>query len=582
MDDRAGREVQALRDAGERRAPARSGTLRLGHDGTVGEARGALVTGGPYHDEPAAWLALIADDLAELRTAAMKSDPLTEPRVVALPSRADPHHDPAHVELSAVAEADGQVLVLVRDVSARERAQAREAALATVTSDVAFVVRPDGIVVTATAPARRLLGPVEGRDLSACVVPDDRVRFLELLAAPSRRRSVPLVLRIVGRDGAARSLEVRSLPVASDELMIGGFDVTAAQADRALLAAHRAVLEHRTGTTSLGHALDAVARAVEAGAPGARAAVYVRRGEYLLFAAAPSLRSQWRRVARRLPVPRPAGMHDSSDAAHWGDAADAGDAGGPVPLPGALAVLAADQGYGAGWLYLSRAPHGAVVGAIVLVADGPRRFAGRAERAALVAGSELAGLAIAHDQTKVDRIEARRGRDGVGLSRSELMDAVAGLSREPIVAVLVHVQGLARINERFGYGEGDRLLDAVAGALGPVVRSIDLLGRLGGATFAVVGSRRRLHRGSDPAGVTRRLRAALPATVPLGPAAEPVAVAVVVVAALSESGEPAVQTLARAEVELAAERERAQVAAAHSDNTRETIAPEGACGGERR
>lgn len=563
MDDRGAQEVHAVRDADEWRAPARSGVLRLDRDGTIVETRGSLVTDRTRRDSPAAWLASITDDIAELCAAARKSDPLADPRVVVLPDRPLPNElpneVPTHVELVAVADADDEVLVLVRDVSGRERAHAREAALAALTSDVAFVVRPDGIIVTATGPASRLLGAaVEGRDLSEFVVAEDRVRFLELLAAP-RRRTVPLVLRLVGRDGAARALEMRSNPAAGDELVLCGHDVTAARAEAALLAAHRAVLEHLNGARPLGHALDAIARAVETGAPGGRAAVYVRRDDDLRLGAAPSLRSRWSRAARRLPLP------------------DDAEAIGPVPLPGPLAVLAAEQGFGAGWLQVSRSPRGGTVGAVVLVSEGPRRFTSGSERDTLLAASELAGVAIAHEAGASGAAAGRLAPAPVR-SRRELVDELAGRATDRVVTVLVHVERLAEVNRRFGYAEGDRLLDVVVDAMRPVVRANDVIGRLGGATFAVVGS---LRRGSE-GGLARRLQAALPTEVALGAGAEAVPVRVVLMEAASGAGEPPLDVLSRAESQLAAERERAQVPAPHSDNNRETIAPEGARSGERR
>lgn len=56
----------------------------------------------------------------------------------------------------------------------------------------------------------------------------------------------------------------------------------------------------------------------------------------------------------------------------------------------------------------------------------------------------------------------------------------------PCAVLLVDVDNLAAINERFGHDRGDRALAAVAAALRRAIRSSDTCGRFGGDRFAVL------------------------------------------------------------------------------------------------
>ncbi len=79
----------------------------------------------------------------------------------------------------------------------------------------------------------------------------------------------------------------------------------------------------------------------------------------------------------------------------------------------------------------------------------------------------------------------------------------------PFALVLVDIDDLSAVNARFGHGEGDRLLVAVAGRLRRFVRTGDLAFRLGGDEFALLVSGI-----ADPgtlAGLLGRLAAALAA-----------------------------------------------------------------------
>ena len=56
----------------------------------------------------------------------------------------------------------------------------------------------------------------------------------------------------------------------------------------------------------------------------------------------------------------------------------------------------------------------------------------------------------------------------------------------PFAVLLVDVDHFKSVNDRYGHDTGDRVLQAVAGALGSAVRSEDLVGRWGGEEFLVL------------------------------------------------------------------------------------------------
>jgi diguanylate cyclase (GGDEF)-like protein len=65
------------------------------------------------------------------------------------------------------------------------------------------------------------------------------------------------------------------------------------------------------------------------------------------------------------------------------------------------------------------------------------------------------------------------------------VQAAAG-KRTPITVGLVQIHGLAYVNERFGTTAGDHLLLSTAATLRDTLDKHDLIGRVGGTTFAVV------------------------------------------------------------------------------------------------
>lgn len=80
----------------------------------------------------------------------------------------------------------------------------------------------------------------------------------------------------------------------------------------------------------------------------------------------------------------------------------------------------------------------------------------------------------------------------------------------PLAVLMIDVDHFKAVNDRWGHGTGDRLLTAVAGAIGGALRSSDLLGRVGGEEFAVLLP----EAGMDAAtGVAERIRKTVEALV---------------------------------------------------------------------
>ncbi|HNV46779.1 MAG TPA: diguanylate cyclase [Spirochaetota bacterium] len=91
-----------------------------------------------------------------------------------------------------------------------------------------------------------------------------------------------------------------------------------------------------------------------------------------------------------------------------------------------------------------------------------------------------------------ERLSARKDYlTGLNNSRSfyELAEIEIDRSRRsklPITIAYFDVDGFKQVNDRMGHPEGDRLLKAIASALGACVRRIDMAARLGGDEFAVL------------------------------------------------------------------------------------------------
>lgn len=83
-----------------------------------------------------------------------------------------------------------------------------------------------------------------------------------------------------------------------------------------------------------------------------------------------------------------------------------------------------------------------------------------------------------------------------------------GADAAPVCLVMADIDHFKRVNDRYGHGNGDRVLCAVAGALKASRRDGDLLARYGGEEFALLLPNTRLPEGRE---VAERLREAVQA-----------------------------------------------------------------------
>ena len=83
------------------------------------------------------------------------------------------------------------------------------------------------------------------------------------------------------------------------------------------------------------------------------------------------------------------------------------------------------------------------------------------------------------------------------LDRVEQMLVRSRRHQAPVAALSVNLNNFKSVNETFGHGAGDELLQAVAARLDGVVRNVDALGRLGGDEFVVVTEELSLMAGPE-------------------------------------------------------------------------------------
>ncbi|MEX2107511.1 MAG: EAL domain-containing protein [Solirubrobacterales bacterium] len=83
------------------------------------------------------------------------------------------------------------------------------------------------------------------------------------------------------------------------------------------------------------------------------------------------------------------------------------------------------------------------------------------------------------------------------LDRTEQMLARSRRSQTPAAALFIDLDNFKDINDTFGHGTGDELLQAVAARLDGVTRDTDALGRLGGDEFVVISEELSLAAGPE-------------------------------------------------------------------------------------
>lgn len=84
----------------------------------------------------------------------------------------------------------------------------------------------------------------------------------------------------------------------------------------------------------------------------------------------------------------------------------------------------------------------------------------------------------------------------------------AGRLGQPAAVIMFDLDRFKQINDAYGHAAGDKVLKSVARAVRPLIRSSDILGRLGGEEFAVVMTDADLHQALQTA---ERLRAGIAA-----------------------------------------------------------------------
>lgn len=113
------------------------------------------------------------------------------------------------------------------------------------------------------------------------------------------------------------------------------------------------------------------------------------------------------------------------------------------------------------------------------------------------------------------------------LARLEMVDALTGVPNRrgfhgalapwlalarrpgtPTALLILNLDGFKRVNDHYGYGVGDRVLQAMVAACRCQLRDSDLMGRLGGAEFAIQLPRTTL---ADAVAVAERIRASIEA-----------------------------------------------------------------------
>ena len=131
------------------------------------------------------------------------------------------------------------------------------------------------------------------------------------------------------------------------------------------------------------------------------------------------------------------------------------------------------------------------VGAFCAIDDKPRDWS---ERDIRILG-DLAAAVTAHlelrkalaEQSVQDRLTGLPNRVLLTAQADQLLEAVGPSGAASVAAISIGLDGFGLVNEAYGAAAGDQVLQQVAERLATEVRGEDVLGRLGGDTFAIVG-----------------------------------------------------------------------------------------------
>jgi diguanylate cyclase (GGDEF)-like protein len=180
----------------------------------------------------------------------------------------------------------------------------------------------------------------------------------------------------------------------------------------------------------------------------------------------------------------------------------------------------------ASWLSVPLAAHVVELGLLVLVSDTPGRYQD-ADRT--VAGTLVAQAMTAYDNASlfarleqlatVDDLTGIANRRHFADQANQLL-AAAARRADPVAALMIDIDHFKHTNDTYGHPTGDDVIRTVAGRMAGILRSRDVLGRLGGEEFAIL-----LDNSDDPIAVAERVRAVI-ADTPADTRSGPIAVTV--------------------------------------------------------
>jgi diguanylate cyclase (GGDEF)-like protein len=337
-------------------------------------------------------------------------------------------------------------------------------------ADVAIDVERDGRVLAANPAGTRFVG--KAVTLQELVHPQDASRLAVALAGDEPERTDFRFAHLPPDTGWRLTRLVSTAATARGAVLVLR-EHTAERRALATLAAHRDALARLAQDEPVRAVFDALARSVEEASNDARAVVLVAHGTDLELVSGPSLRGDASGAFTRVRGGAAPGRFPAAGA-----------------LSGELADLAAEHGLGFGWAAPVVAGDEPV--AVLLLFPGTKRFPNADEQASLEAAVPLAQVVLAADHAHALARAATRTDPLTGvLGRPTFLDELGRLarrSRDVLGVLVVQVDDLAALNERFGFGVGDAVLQAVAARLGATVRGRDVLGRMSGSRFVVACS----------------------------------------------------------------------------------------------
>ena len=393
-------------------------------------------------------------------------------------------------------------LELKRAEKALRDSAARFRALVQNSSHMVIVLDASGGITYASPAFRRMLGYREdarvGKNVFELIHPDDvgdvRSRFGGHLAGLAQ--STGFGFRLLAADGSWRSIEALANNLLDDPA-VGGVvfncrDVTERKRAEGQLAGQAQVLDLIARDAPLMETLDALAKVIEAEAPGARCAILLLddSSETLTVAAAPSLIDVGLHEADGLVLRPEAGT--SGTAAFRREPVSCTDVACD-PLWRESRQVALARGIRAAWSTpIIAADGGPVLGVLTVYFDEPRR-PGPAEEGLLELAAHLADIAIerSHAQAQLAHQAAHDALTGLP-NRVFFQDRIAlalartQRSRSSVAVLFLDLDRFKFINDSLGHEAGDRLLVALGKRLQEVIRPGDTVARFGGDEFTIL------------------------------------------------------------------------------------------------